>query len=189
MGEYQRAVEALLQAMPLIDRQAEPRQWNILRLNLANVFCHLGRHREAMDLIEEVKPLIAEQGDEIDLIRVPWLEGRIAAGLGWREEALRLFAESRRAFAAREMSYDVALALLEEAVVLLEEGRLAEAKELAPELKKVFEAKGVHREALAALRLFHEAAEREAATIALARRVLHYLYRARHDQELPFSGS
>jgi hypothetical protein len=42
---------------------------------------------------------------------------------------------------------------------LLEEGRLEEVKALAGELAQVFEDKGVHREALAALRLFHKAAE------------------------------
>jgi hypothetical protein len=86
------------------------------------------------------------------------------------------------------MSFDVALALLEEAVLLLEERRAAEVKVLARELEKVFESKGVHREALAALRLFQEAAEREEATAELARRVLHYLFRARHDQGLRFES-
>jgi hypothetical protein len=55
-------------------------------------------------------------------------------------------------------------------------------------LDEVFKSKGVHREALAALRLFKEAAEREVATAELARRVLRYLYRARHDQGLQFSS-
>jgi hypothetical protein len=86
------------------------------------------------------------------------------------------------------MSYDVALTLLEEAILLLEEGREAEVKLLAKELEKVFESKGVHREALAALRLFQEAAEREEATPELARRVLNYLFRARHDQGLRFES-
>jgi len=87
------------------------------------------------------------------------------------------------------MSYDVALALLEEAVLLLEEGRTAEIKVLARELTKVFESKGVHREALGALQLFQEAAEREEASAGLARRVLGYLFRARHDQGLRFTVS
>jgi len=42
--------------------------------------------------------------------------------------------------------------LLEEAVLLLDEGRTGEVKGLAKELSGVFESKGVHREALAALR-------------------------------------
>jgi hypothetical protein len=86
------------------------------------------------------------------------------------------------------MSYDVALALLEEAVLLLEEGRPAEVKALAGELAQVFEDKGVHREALAALRLFHEAAEHEEATAEMARRVLRFLFRARYDQGLRFES-
>ncbi len=45
-----------------------------------------------------------------------------------------------------------------------------------------------HREALAALKLFQEAAEREAATADLARRVLRFLFRARHDQGLRFES-
>jgi hypothetical protein len=61
------------------------------------------------------------------------------------------------------------LALLEEAGLLLDEGRTAEVKALVRELPAVFKAEEVHREALAALRLFHEAAEREAATADLAR--------------------
>jgi hypothetical protein len=77
-------------------------------------------------------------------------------------------------------------ALLEEAVLLLDQNRTAEVKALARSLATVFEAEEVHREALAALRLFHKAAEREAATAELARRVLRYLFRARHDQGLPF---
>ena len=86
------------------------------------------------------------------------------------------------------MSYDVALALLEESVLLLEEGRTAEVKQLAQELTGVFESKGVHREALAALRVFQEAVERQAATADLTRRILGYLFRARYDQGLRFKA-
>src|SRR6185295_1115266 len=115
-------------------------------------------------------------------------EGRIAAGQGRPEEARSLLAAARREFAARGMSYDVALALLEAAVLLLEEGRAGEVKALTGELTQVFEDKGVHREALAALRLFAEATEREEATAEMARRVLHYLFRAQHNRELRFEG-
>jgi hypothetical protein len=77
--------------------------------------------------------------------------------------------------------------LLEEAVLLLGDGQTAEVKELAQELAGVLESKGVHREALAALRLFQEAAERETATTELTRRVLGFLYRARYDPGLCFA--
>jgi hypothetical protein len=134
-----------------------------------------------------VRTLALESGDEIALIRATWLQGRIAAGLGRSWEARQLLEQARRDFSARGMSYDIALALLEEAALLLDQGRTAEVKALARELSEVFAAKGVHLEALKALQLFQEAAEAESATAGLARSVLSYLFRARHDPTLRFN--
>jgi tetratricopeptide (TPR) repeat protein len=188
MGEYERAIEALQQASSMLNYTAEPRLRNTVDFNLAAVYCHVGRYREAAELVPVIRVLATELGDRWDLIRLGWLEGRIAGGLGQREEAQRLLAQARQAFHEKNMSFDVALALLEEAVLLLEEGRSAEVKVLARELEKVFKSKGVHREALGALKLFHEAAGREEATAEQARRVLGFLFRARHDQGLRFES-
>ncbi|MBW8874567.1 MAG: tetratricopeptide repeat protein [Acidobacteria bacterium] len=189
MGEYEKAVEAFRQAQPLVEEGGDTRLANILSHNLASAFTHLGRYGEAAEVGRRVRAVAVEMGDEIGVLRGVWLEGRIAAGLGRREEALRLLEQARREFAARTMWYDVALALLESAALWLDEGRTAKVKALARDLEKVFESEEVHREALAALRLFQEAAEREAATAGLARRVLGYLFRARHDQGLRFTAS
>jgi transcriptional regulator with XRE-family HTH domain len=188
IGDYERAIEALLQAEPLVERQGDSRLMYMLRFNLAVNHCHLGRYSEASDLLKQVSDLVTERRDEVELNRVLWLEGRILAGLGRSREARHRLAEARQRFEAEGMSYDVALALLEEAALLLEEGRPAEVRTLAGELAVVFESKGVHREALAALRLFQEAAQREQADAELARRVLRYLFRARHDQGLRFES-
>jgi tetratricopeptide (TPR) repeat protein len=186
MGEYDRAIETLLAAEAMPDVQADPRLRNILYGNLALDFCHIGRFDEATELAQKVRKVAAEMGDAIRLLRVIWIEGRIAAGQGRTEEALSLLAQARREFAAHNMGYDVALALLEETVLLLDEGRTAEVKALTHGLPAIFEAEEVHREALAALQVFHEAIERETATAELARRVLRYLFRARYDQGLRF---
>ena len=186
LGEYERAVEALRRAEPLVEQRGDLRLANILRLNLALNLCHLSRYSEARELGRRVQTVAAEMGDEIGILRALWVEGRVAVGLGQREEARMRLETARREFAVRKMGYDVALVILEEAVLLLDENRAAEVRALAPSLAEVFESKGVHREALAALRLFQEAAEREEATADLARRVLGYLFRARHDQGLRF---
>ncbi|HEV7503486.1 MAG TPA: hypothetical protein VGS07_01070 [Thermoanaerobaculia bacterium] len=189
LGDYERAVEVLLKAQPLVERRGDDRLCDMLHQNLALNLCHLGRYGEAAELGRAARTRTGDRGDNILVIRGIWLEGRVAAGLGLTQEALELLAKARQAFASRGMGYDVALALLEEAVLLLEQGRAAEVKGLAKELSKVFESKGVHREALTALRLFKEAVEREAATAELARRVLGYLFQARYDQGLRFTAS
>ncbi len=186
MGDYERAIETLLEADSLPEVEADPRLRNILHCNLALDFTHAARFSEAAQMAQQAREFAAEMGDEIILLRVTWIDSLIAAGLGRIGEALSLLAQARREFESRKMWYDVALALLEESVLLLDEGRMADVKALTRGLSAVFEAEEVHREALAALRLFLEAAEREAATADLARRVLRYLFRARHDQGLRF---
>jgi len=186
MGDYNRAIETLLEAQLLIDREREPRLFYMVRFNLAVTYTHLNRYGEASELVQQVRELATERGDENQVSRVTWLDGRIAAGLGRSEQARGLLKQAREEFAARSLGYDVALALLEEAALLLDEGRTVETKILAKGLTVVFKSKGVHREALAALRLFQEAAEDETATAGLTRRVLGYLFRARYDQGLQF---
>ena len=187
IGDFARGIAALLEAMPHVERRADPRLRNILRLNLASNLVHASRYGEAAELVEEVRRCPAELG-KLDVARIPWLEGRLQAGLGHPQVARLLLAQARQSFEAEGMHYDVALALLEEAGLLLDEGRPVAVKALTPTLTKVFESKEVHREALAALRIFHEAVEQEAATAELARRILQFLFRARHDQGLRFNS-
>ena len=130
--------------------------------------------------------LPSTRGDQNEVTRVIWLEGRIAAGLGRPEEALALLAQARREFDSAACPTTLPWLYWRRRRCCLRQVGRAEVKGLAGELAKVFKSKGVHREALAALQLFREAAEREKATAELARRVLAYLFRARHDQGLSF---
>jgi tetratricopeptide (TPR) repeat protein len=186
MGLYEVAVEALLRAVPFVQQKGDQRLEAILHCNLALNYCQLGRFSQAAKLAERAGAAALETGDEIGALRVAWTQGRIAAGLGRTEEARNLLARARREFANRGLVYDAALALLEESALLLDDGRTAQVKALARELAVVFDSKGVHREAVAALRLFREAVEQEHATADLARRVLRYLFRARYDPGLRF---
>jgi tetratricopeptide (TPR) repeat protein len=188
MGAYEGAIATLRRAEPLVERQGDAQLSYQRRFNLAVVYTHVGAFAAASELAEQVLAAVVALGDEIFLNRLAWLRGRIAAGLGRREEALELLQLAAQDFAARGMFYDVALALLEIAALLLDEGRAAEVKVLAQGLAKVFKSKKVHPEALASLRIFQEAVEQETATAELARRVLRFLFRARHDQGLRFES-
>jgi transcriptional regulator with XRE-family HTH domain len=188
MGEAGRAIEALRDAAALVDGRSEPRLLCVLRFNLIVNLCHLGRYDEAESLLPEVQELALALRKELDLVRVVWLKGKIAAGLGSGQEARVSFEQVRREFTAREMAYDCALVTLELAALLLDQGHARDVRSLAEEMLWIFRAQGVHREALAALQVFCDAARREAASAELARRVVLFLHRAQHDPQLRFEG-
>lgn len=177
---------ALLEADSWIDARQQPRLGLIVRFNLLMDLCALGRAAEGAPRLPEVWALAEQLGEPLDLTRCRWLEGQIAAGLGRREEAAAAFREVRQVFLDYPLPYDYALASLDLALVLLEEGRTAEVRTLAQEMLAVFEAQQIHREALAALQLFCDAAKQEAATAELVRRVERFLKRVEVDPELRF---
>ena len=177
---------ALAEAAPLIDAEREPRLALVLQHNLVLALCLLHRYEEAERRLPAVKALAERLGGELDLTLTVWVEAKALAGLGRTAEAQASFERARRVFRHRELAYDCAVMTLDLALLLLEEGRAAEVRRLAEEMLWIFRAQGVEREALAALRVFYDAALGETATCDLARRVLRYLYRARHDPQLPF---
>jgi tetratricopeptide (TPR) repeat protein len=189
MGDCERAVATLQEAAPLVKQERDPRLSYMLRYNLAANYTHLGRFAEAIPLLKEVREIVTERRDENEFPRLAGIQARIAAGLGRPEEAISLLKTAAGQFAARGMWYDVAIAVLELAALLLKEGRRAEVRALTPKLTEVFKSRKVHREALAALRLFLDAAEADTADEGLARRVLSFLYRARHDKGLTLDES
>jgi transcriptional regulator with XRE-family HTH domain len=184
-GEYEAALATLRQ---IVADRLDPRQQLMLQFNPAWNLCHLGQYDQAEKLLPEIRAMTAQLDNQLDSLRLRWLEGRIAAGLGRAEEALVALSQVRNRFVDLGIAYDAALASLELAVLYLEQERTREVKLLARQMAPIFQAQGVHREALAALRLFCEAAEKEAATIQLARRVVEYLYRAQHNPQLRFDA-
>jgi transcriptional regulator with XRE-family HTH domain len=188
-GNYESALTTLAESAPLITQQDAPRLLFTMRHNCAWNLTHLGRYVEAEVLLPEIRVLAFRLANELDKLRLRWLEGRVSAGLGRMEEALIALSQVRAEFADQGIAYDAALATLEVAVLQLERGRTWEVKMLARQMAPIFQAQGVHREALAALKLFCEAAEKESATVELAKRVAEYLYKAQHNPALRFEVS
>lgn len=124
----------------------------------------------------------------MDLLHVSVLSARIAAGCGRAEEAEEGFEQARRKFFAQKprLVLDYAQVSMDLALLLLEQGRTAEAGTLANQMKWIFSSQGIEREALAALRVFCEAARSEIATVDLARRVIRFLHQLQHDPGLKF---
>ena len=189
LGDSEASTAALLEAAPLIDPRREPRNAFGVRFNLALDLCHLERFAEAESRLPEVRALAERLGEEIDLTQMLWLEGKVAVGLRRTEKALSIFEQVRGVFRRRELTFDYGLVSLELAVLLLEQGRTMDVRNLAEEMLQIFRTQRIEREALAALRLFCDAARRETATVDLARRLVRFLHRAQHDPELRFTDS
>jgi tetratricopeptide (TPR) repeat protein len=188
LGDSEGSAAALTEAAPLIDPDRAPRNAFGLRFNLLVGLCNLERCTEAELRLPEVRELAERLGGELDLTRVAWVTGKINAGLGRSSEAEAAFRQARDVFLRLQLPWDYAVVSLELAVILLEHGRTGETRQLAEEMLPIFQAQKVEREALAALKVFCDAAKREKATVELARRVVKFLYRAQHDRELRFEG-
>ncbi len=98
---------------------------------------------------------------------------------GQRDEALLKLEQVRHEFEVRENPFDYALASLDLALLYREVGRFADIKLLAAQMVEIFKAQKVDREALAAVLLFQEAAEKEQVTAGLVRRLQDQLSKAR----------
>ncbi len=169
-GEPERALAILNEARPAIERgEGDPRLPWVLRFNVIRNLLHLDRPAEAVVLLPELKALTVANDNDLDRLRVRWLDAVFRAGLGERAEALADIGAVRREFLALGLPADAAITGLYEAEVLLREARNAEVRVLASEMRPTLKSLGLEREGLAALRLFLEAVERDAATIAMAR--------------------
>jgi tetratricopeptide (TPR) repeat protein len=140
--------------------------------NRAVNLCHLARYAEAAPLVPVVRALAIELRNGLDLVRVLWLEARTFAGLGRTEEAIASLIQVRRDFAAEGIAYDTALAALELAALLLDQGKARAARELAEDVAKFLGVQRVPRDLNASLILFVQALEQERATAKAARDLL-----------------
>ena len=189
LGKFDEAISLLRQAGSQVDAKREPRKLWIVRELLVLNLCHLGRHAEAQLLLGEVRALARKLGNRLDLLRVDWLQGIVAAGLGRHEEAITLFERVRARLVEDDIAYDAALVTLELAEVHASLGHTADVKRLARESAPFFQAQQVHHEARAALELFLQAAELEAVTAEKIHQFVAYLYRAQDDPQLRFEAA
>jgi transcriptional regulator with XRE-family HTH domain/tetratricopeptide (TPR) repeat protein len=188
IGQFEASLAILQHAVHQIDASRKPRRryvaLNLLVLNL----CHLGRYAAAEMLLPEARKQASSLGNRLDLLRIDWLAGKVAAGLGRADEAVALLMRLREQFLATDNAYDFALVTLELAEVHAALGRTTEVKALARQSAPFFAGQGVHREAQQALALFCRATEDDRLTAELLRSLVTFLCRARYDTHLRFDN-
>jgi tetratricopeptide (TPR) repeat protein len=164
-GAVEKALETLRPALQRLHREKDPRLFLCARYNLALYLVELHQYRAAEEVLASEKDLFERFAEPWTRLRVTWLTGKIALGRGRLAAAERCFLEAREGFIREGIGYDAAMVSVEDlALLYLREGRLEDVKRLAEEIVPIFEAGDVHREALAALMLFQEAARRKSLT-------------------------
>jgi tetratricopeptide (TPR) repeat protein len=179
------AIRHLTEGIRNVDPATDARLLVAAQHNLILVLAESGRYDEAMRLLESARPLDHHVGDQMSLLRLRWLEGKIGIALGQFAEAEELLRGVRTELIERELGFDVALLSLDLANIYTRQGRSAEMRRLAEEMLPIFKSRDVHREALAALLVFQKAAEMERVTLGLIREVSSYLKETRATTGAP----
>ena len=177
-GSLGPAIEIVQTALGLLGSGSDPSLRLCAHYNLAFYLVSAGRLDEAADQLEADEPLYRRFPEPWAQLRLLWLQGDIAAGKGDLATAERFYLETREGFIVHRMGYDAAMVSLDLAILYLREDRWADVQQLAEEMIPIFQAQDVDREALAALRLFLEAARRQELTVEKVRELATCLRRA-----------
>jgi len=157
LGEMAAAAGRLDRALAAIDVDAEPR---LALVVFQNLICYLdlqARHDEAWQRLAEARELARGLGRRLDLVRLRWLEGRIAEHRDQPRHAETCLSEARRAFVELGIGHDASLVALELAALFSRQGRYDEMRELVEEMLPVFESLELRGEAQVALKIFFDA--------------------------------
>ncbi|HZF13950.1 MAG TPA: helix-turn-helix domain-containing protein [Thermoanaerobaculia bacterium] len=187
-GDLPGTIAALHEAETQLDRDKDPRLYLCARENLLDALSKADRFEEAVCLLPEVQRLTERHASRLDRARLRWIEGRIAAGLGEVSRGITLLTKARAELTSGEIGVETALVSLELAGLYAREGNTAAVKALAGHMAPIFQANVLHREALAALAYFRQAADREEVTEELTGKILTYLTRTRHNPGLRFKA-
>ncbi|HBL25827.1 MAG TPA: hypothetical protein DD490_03225 [Acidobacteria bacterium] len=186
--DYPGAIETLSIVAPLISEEHEPRLLWIAQFYLVGCLLHLEQSDNAQRLLPALHRLTRRLGQRLDGLRYRWLEGRLANALGQKERALVLLSQVRDEFAELGLPFDTALATLELTTLFLEQGRSGDVLRLARQLEQIFRAQGAHQKALEAVLTYRKAAEQQALTVRMVRRLITYFERARYIPSLRYEA-
>lgn len=187
-GEAPRAISTLETAAGRLDGSEDEVLTVSIHHNRITFLAEAGQYEEAQRLLDRHADLYRD-ADPLIQVRREWVQARIEHGTGNPERAEELFVTVREDFIRSGLGYDAALVSLDLAIMYAEQGRFSEMRRLADEMLPIFRAQDIHREALAALAIFQQAARVEGVTLKLARELAEYLGKARNQPHLRFEAT
>lgn len=181
-GDLPLALGRIREALGLLDPAAAPRLYYYARFNEALYLTDAGCPEEARDLLSLHRAGIEAIPERCVDIRLLWLTARVAHGLGEYQAAELGYSEARSRYVEEGLPYDAAVTALDLAVLHAERGKWEEIKVLASEMVPVFRDRQIHRDAFAALMLFHDAVHAQKATVEMIRGLISHLRFMQRDR-------
>jgi hypothetical protein len=169
--EPAQGLSLLASGLASLDTDRDPRFAFQTLHNMLLFRVDLGSFQEARQQLSAMRGLYDLHAGRIDRVKLVWIEGRIAAGLGEMEWAEAALVRARQDFDAAGLGYRAALIALDIAALRLAEGRTGEVRRLVEDMLATFRAVGVDREAIAALLVLREVARQDRTTVELLRSV------------------
>lgn len=130
-GEPEEALRLVDEALPYLDDASNPQLLLCALHSRMVASVDLELFDQVQSLLPRVRRLTEEFGGEIDLVRLRWVEGEIAAGLGRLAEAAEIFETEREQLLARGLSIDAALISLDLCRVYRRQGRVSRLRRMA----------------------------------------------------------
>lgn len=185
-GRYEAALRAVLTAVPMLRPEEDRRTFIVCAHNAINCLNQTGYSIAARGMVDEVRRLHEKLGDDHSLLRLDWMAAEIDLELGLAERAERGLLAVRQGLLARGLAYDAALVSLQLAELYAADRDPLKLQHLAQQMFPIFQARNIHRGALAALILFREAVAMRQADGRLIRDLAVFLREARRNRELRF---
>lgn len=186
--EWEEAIRWLQKGLSLIDQLRDRRLALAVRHALMLNLHESGQSHKAWFMLKACRAEVSAHGGVLLNLKLRWLEGKIQQALGHVAAAESALLAARDGFIAQGVGFDAALVSLDLASLFAQLGRPAEMRRIAEEMLPIFQARDVHREAIAALIVFQQAVRMERVSTDLLKEIGLYLQRARHDYKLRFEG-
>lgn len=187
-GFPQEAIRLLRQGLDQLEVSRDPGLEVVARQAFLHALVDCERYREAAQQLLQSGLREAFADQPLNLAKLRWVEGKVLRGLGKLDRAERAFEEVRAAFRESGHPYRAALAGLDLTEIWLQQGKAAPVKELALEVRGVFEKLGIGREACIAVTFLEQVAElAPEPSPEWARHVNRFLQRLEREPQLRFS--